>query len=376
MSYYPMTIVPGQAEVQGLLERAVAEQGYPGMIAEIRDGARQWFGAAGMADTATGRERAAHDQFRVGSITKTFTATLVLQLAAEYKLSLDDTVEQWLPGLVQGNGHDGANITIRQLLNHTSGIFAYTLDEGMLERYWTPALLEHRFDKLTPEDLVKIAVSHPADFQPGQDWGYSNTNSVLAAMIVEKAAGMSYADAIEYRIARPLKLTGTYAPGGETGFRGPHTCAYSKLMLPDADAPVHDVTELSPSYAFGVGELISTAANLNTFLGALLKGWLLPPAQQNEMFTMTPVPDGKWLDGYSYGLGISSVELPCGTTVYGHGGMITGTWSYLYGTRDGKRVSVQNVNGDWGVPPAGLFTDVLDAAFNPDNALAAEPATR
>ncbi|MFI7708455.1 serine hydrolase domain-containing protein [Nonomuraea sp. NPDC049480] len=358
-------IVPGQAEVQHLLEAAVTEQGYPGVIAEIRNGTRQWFGSAGVADTTTGLPRTPQEQFRVGSITKTFTATLILQLAAEYLLSLDDTVDKWLPGLVQGNGHDGGKTTIRQLLNHTSGIFAYTLDEGMLERYWTPKLLEHRFDQLTPEDLVKIAVSHPADFQPGQGWGYSNTNFVLAAMIIEKATGMSYADAVAYRIARPLKLTGTYAPGHEIGFRGPHARSYSKLMLPDADAPAHDVTELSPSYAFGVGELISTAADLNTFLGALLKGWLLPSAQQSEMFTMTPVPDGKWLDGYSYGLGISSVTLPCGVTVYGHGGMITGTWSYLYGTRDGKRVVTQNVNGDWGVPPAGLFLDVLDAAFRP-----------
>ncbi|WP_327588430.1 beta-lactamase family protein [Nonomuraea sp. NBC_00507] len=358
-------IVPGQAEVERLLDAAVTEQGYPGMITEIRNGTQQWFGSAGVADTATGRPRTPQEQFRVGSITKTFTATLVLQLAAEYRLSLDDTVEQWLPGLVQGNGHDGSKITIRQLLNHTSGIFAYTLDEGMLESYWTPKLMEHRFDKLTPEDLVKIAVSHPADFEPGQDWGYSNTNFVLAAMIIEKAAGMSYADAVAYRIARPLKLTGTYAPGSETGFRGPHTSSYSKLMLPEADAPAHDVTELSPSYAFGVGEIISTAADLGTFLGALLKGWLLPPAQQTEMFTMTPVPDGKWLDGYSYGLGISSVTLPCGTTVYGHGGMITGTWSYLYGTRDGKRIVTQNVNGDWGMPPMDLFIDVLDAVFRP-----------
>ncbi len=358
-------VIPGQAEVQRLLEAAVTEQGYPGVIAEIRNDSRQWFGSAGVADTTTGRPRTPGEQFRVGSITKTFTATLILQLAAEYKLSLDDTVHNWLPGLVQGNGHDGSKITIRQLLNHTSGIFAYTLDEGMLERYWSPKLLEHRFDEPTPEDLVKIAVSHPADFQPGQGWGYSNTNFVLAAMIVEKAAGMSYADAVAYRIARPLNLTGTYAPGNETGFRGPHTSSYSRLMLPDADAPVHDVTELSPSYAFGVGEIISTAADLGTFLAALLSGRLLPPVQQSEMFSMTPVPDGKWLDGYSYGLGISSVTLPCGTTVYGHGGMITGTWSYLYGTRDGKCVVTQNVNGDWGVPPMGLFIDVLDAAFRP-----------
>jgi D-alanyl-D-alanine carboxypeptidase len=362
--------VANQIELNRLAHRAVTEHGYPGMLLGVGDGTQQWFSAAGAADTATGRTANAHDQFRIGSITKTFTATLVLQLAAEGKLSLDDTVDQHLPGLIRGNGHDGRTITIRDLLGHTSGIFAYTLDPGMLERYWSPKLLDHRFDRLAPADLVKIALSHPADFPPGKDWGYSNTNFVLAAMIVEKAGGMPYAEAVERRIARPLQLTGTYAPGAETGFRGPHIRTYSRLLLPDADAPVHDVTELSPSYAFGVGELVSTAADLNVFLAALLKGWLLPAVQQEEMFTMTPVPDGKWLDGHSYGLGISAVTLPCGTTVYGHGGMITGAWSYLYGTRDGSLITVQNVNGDWGMPPLGVFADILDTAFRP----AIEPA--
>ncbi|GAA3163259.1 serine hydrolase domain-containing protein [Planomonospora alba] len=358
--------VADRAELQRLVRRAVTEDGYPGMILGVGDGAQLWSTDAGVADTATGRPRTPQDQFRVGSITKTFTATLILQLAAEHKLSLDDTVEQWLPGLVQGNGHDGRQITIRHLLSHTSGIFAYTLDASMLEEYWSPKLLEHRFDTPSPEELVKIAVSNPADFPPGEGWFYSNTNFVLAAMIVEKADGRSYAESLEHRIARPLKLTGTYAPGAETGFRGGHTRAYSRLMLPDADAPIHDLTEQSAAWAFGVGELISTVADLNVFLAALLKGWLLPAAQLEEMLTMTPVPDGKWLDGYSYGLGMSSVTLPCGVTVYGHGGMFIGSWSYLYGTRDGKLITVQSVNGDWGDPTSALFPGILDAAFRSD----------
>lgn len=358
-------LITGSAEVQRVLEGAVTEQGYPGAIAEVRDGRRQWFGSAGAADLRTGREPLPQDRFRVGSITKTFTATVVLQLAAEYTLSLDDTVDKWLPGLVSGNGHDGRGITIRQLLNHTSGIFAYTLDEGMLEKYWSTKLLEHRFDKWSPEQLVKIATAHPADFRPGTAWGYSNTNFVIAGMIIERATGQSYNDVIDQRIVHPLRLTATYAAGDETEIRGPHGRAYSKLMLADPDATAHDVTELNPSYGFGVGEIVSTAGDLNVFLSALLSGRLLPPTQQAEMFAMTPVPDGKWLDGYSYGLGLSSVQLSCGTTVYGHGGMITGAWSFMYGTRDGKHVVTQNVNGDWGVPPVGVFTDVLEAVFRP-----------
>ncbi|GHE14574.1 serine hydrolase domain-containing protein [Streptomyces alanosinicus] len=348
-----------------IMDGAVTEQGYPGMVAEVRSGGQRWFGSAGVAELGTGRERLAEEQFRVGSITKTFTATVVLQLAAEYVLSLDDAVEKWLPGLVQGNGHDGSRIIIRHLLSHSSGLFAFTLDEDMLRRYASPELLGHRFDRWTPEELVKISLTHPADFEPGKGFAYSNTNFVLAGMIIERATGMSYADVVDLRIIRPLKLAGTYAAGRETEFRGRHTHSYSRLTLPDADAPAHDVTELDATYGFATGELVSTTADLATFLGALLGGRLLPPVQLDEMLTMTPVPDGTWLDGYSYGLGLSSFELPCGTTVYGHGGMITGNWSYLYGTRDGAKVAVTNVNGDWGCPPLDLFPEVLDAAFSP-----------
>ncbi|MEU7140320.1 serine hydrolase domain-containing protein [Nocardia sp. NPDC046473] len=355
----------GTAAVQSVLKRAVTENGYPAMFAEIRDRKQTWFDSAGAADLSSDRAPQQGDHFRIGSVTKTFTATIVLQLVAEYQLGLDDTVEKWLPGLVRGNGHDGTRITIRQLLGHTSGIFGYTLDETMIELFYSPAMLEHRFDVYRPTQLIDIATSHPADFEPGTEWGYSNTNFVLAAMIIERVTGQSYADVLDQRIARPLGLTGTYAPGGETEIRGPHGRTYSKLMLPEADAPVHDVTELSATYGFGVGELISTATDLNTFLSALLSGRLLPPAQLDEMLTMTPVPDGRWLDGYGYGLGISSVTLPNGTTVYGHGGMITGAWSYLYGTRDGQRVVTQNVNGDWGMPPLDIFPELLEAAFRP-----------
>ncbi|WP_330231858.1 beta-lactamase family protein [Nocardia sp. NBC_00508] len=351
------------ATVQSILDRAVTTDHYPGAFAEIRDGRSTTFLAAGVADTTTGRRPAAQDQFRVGSITKMFTATLILQLAAEYKLSLEDTVEKWLPGLVQGNGYDGDQITIRQLLDHTSGIFGYPMDEQLLDSHWSPRLLEHRFDTFTPEELVRIALTHPAYFEPGAGWYYSNTNFVLAAMIVERATGMSYPDAIEYRIVRALKLAGTYAPGADTGFRGPHLHNYSTLMLPDTDAPRYDVSAMSPTYAFGVGEIISTADDLGRFLSELLAGRILPPAQLEEMLTMTPVPDGVWLDGYSYGLGISSVTLPNGTTVYGHGGMIYGTWSYLYGTRDGHRIVAQGVNGDWGMPCTQTFLELMNAAF-------------
>ncbi|MFD7230404.1 serine hydrolase domain-containing protein [Streptomyces sp. NPDC059881] len=353
------------APVQHVLDAAVTGHGFPGMVAEVRRDGRSWFGAAGTAEYGTGRERLAEEQIRVGSITKTFTSTVILQLAAEYVLGLDDTVETWLPGLIRGNGHDGDKITIRHLLSHRSGLFAYVLDADMLRRYSGPELLAHRFDRWTPQELVKISLSHPAEFEPGTDFSYSNTNFVLAGLIIEKATGMSYSDALDLRILRPLRLESTYPADKDTEFRGPHAHSYSKLTLPEADAPTHDVTELDATYGFATGELISTTGDLSTFLGALLGGRLLPPAQLEEMLTMTRVPDGKWLDGHSYGLGLSSVELTNGTRVYGHGGMITGNWSYLYGTRDGRQTAAMHVNGDWGCPPVDLFIETLNAAIEP-----------
>jgi D-alanyl-D-alanine carboxypeptidase len=147
----------GHAEVQRILDQAVAQSGAPGMVTEIRDGRERWFGSAGVSDTKTGQKRRPLERFRIGSATKAFTATVVLQLAAEGKLGLDDTVEEWLPGLVTGNGYDGRKITIRQLLNHTSGIFNYGNDP---RPGWTPC----RHGEFCPRRITPT--SPPADHRP------------------------------------------------------------------------------------------------------------------------------------------------------------------------------------------------------------------
>ncbi|WP_433417815.1 serine hydrolase domain-containing protein [Microtetraspora malaysiensis] len=353
-------VAPGQVEVRQVLDRAVTEGGIPGILTEIRDGHGRWFGSAGVADTATGRKRMPQHRFRIGSTTKTFVATVALQLVAEGRLSLDDTVDEWLPGLVHGNGHDGGKITIRQLLNNTSGIFNYLQDQEAVNRYPTP----------TPRQLVRIAMSRPPSFEPGTSWEYSQTNYVLAGMVIERVTGSTLAGEVSRRIARPLGLAGTYLPrGGDPKIRGPHSRHYSKLNLPDPNATIYDVTELNPSPFWAAGGMISTAGDLGRFFGALLGGRLLPPAQQKEMFTMVPTKD--WIPDTTYGLGVSSVTLSCGATVWGMGGAIFGSWTYTYGTRDGKHMIAANVNGDWAKgdwkDPIGVFTDVLRAEFCPDD---------
>lgn len=140
-----------------------------------------------MADQATGDPVRPGDSFRVASTTKTFVSTVVLQLVGEGRLSLDDTVEHRLPGVVSGNGNDGGGITVRQLLQHTSGLYDYTADLPVLTT--RDGYLDGRRTTWSPEQLVAVATKHAPNFEPGDGWSYSNTNYTLAGMIIEKITG-------------------------------------------------------------------------------------------------------------------------------------------------------------------------------------------
>ncbi|MFC4121759.1 serine hydrolase domain-containing protein [Nonomuraea zeae] len=309
----------GHVRLQRALEQAVAGGG-PGIVAELRDGrATPWFGTAGVADLATGQRRRPGEHFRIGSFTKAFVGTVVLQLAAEARLTLDDTVARWLPGVVEEHlGADGTKITIRQLLNHTSGLpDAYPGQE-------TPR----------PEE-------------PGKRFIYSKVNYNLAGMIVEHATGSTLAGEIERRIARPLHLTGTYLPGEGETLRDPHARHYSRQDQNGQETDVHDVTEIDLSWAWAAGGMVSTTSDLHRFLDALLRGRLLPPAQQEEMFTTVSTEGSGWVPDTRYGLGVYAQKLPCGVTLWGGGGFIQGSTTYAMGERTGAHTLVSNLNGDW-----------------------------
>ncbi|WP_437034700.1 serine hydrolase domain-containing protein [Streptomyces sp. enrichment culture] len=335
------------------MEAAVAA-GVPGVTATARDGRGTWSATAGVGDLRTQRERSPRDRYRVGSITKTFVATVLLQLEAEGRLSLDDTVDTWLPGLITGNGHDGTRITLRQLLNHTSGVFSYTEDEDFGRTYFLrDGFLEHRYDTLTPERLVRIALAHEPYFEPGTSWNYSNTNYVLAGMVIEKATGRPYGQEVRRRIIDPLRLTATSVPGTRVLVPGPSSRAYSKLAR-TATGPTYDVTRLNPSLAHSAGEMISDSKDLDRFYRALLTGRLLPAEQLEEMTTTVPTDAT-----HAYGLGLASTTLSCGVTVWGHGGGIHGSLSEAAVTKDGRRGLAFNFNGDW----SGDTEAVVDAEF-------------
>ncbi|MEU2059347.1 serine hydrolase domain-containing protein [Streptomyces sp. NPDC013455] len=333
----------GHPATRKAIEAAV-EAGVPGVTATARDARGTWSATAGVGDTRTGAPRSAADRYRVGSITKTFVATVLLQLAAEGRLSLDDTVDRWLPGVVRGHGHDGRRITVRRLLNHTSGVYSYTEDEEFARTYFTKdGFFEHRYDTRTPRELVAIAMRHRPDFAPGASWNYSNTNYVLAGMVIEKVTGRSYATEIRHRVIEPLHLTATSLPGTEVTVPRPSSRAYSTLAEKTAGT-VHDVTYLNPSIASAAGEMISDSADLDRFYGALLRGDLLPPKQLKEMKTTV---SNDQVPNVGYGLGLIETTLSCGVHVWGHEGGIHGSASTAVTTADGRHSLALNFNGDW-----------------------------
>lgn len=325
----------GHAELQRVLGQVVADGGVPGVLAELRDGhPKPWFGTAGVADLKTGHQRQPGEHFRIGSFTKAFTATVVLQLAAAGELTLDDTVAKWLPGVVEEHlGADGTKITIRRLLNHTSGL---------------------------PDAVPGQATPHPEE--PGKRFIYSKVNYTLAGMIVERATGSTLAEEIGSRIARPLHLTGTYLPGTDNTMRAPHARHYSKSDQTGRPTEIHDVTDADLSWAGAAGGMVSTTSDLHRFLRALLRGRLLPPALQEEMFTTVSTEGADWVPNTRYGLGVYAQKLSCGVTLWGGGGYIQGSVTYAMGDRQGTHTLVSNMNGDWN-DYLETFTRLFEARF-------------
>ncbi|MFH7596859.1 serine hydrolase domain-containing protein [Streptomyces racemochromogenes] len=348
----------GHQATQRAIEAAVAA-GVPGVAAEARDDSGVWKSAAGVADRTTGAARTKNDRFRVGGITNTFVATVLLQMEAEGRIGLDDPVDRHLPGLVAGNGNDGRAITVRQLLNHTSGLFDFLADPEYAGTYLTgDGFLRHRYDTLTPEQRVKVALSHEPPFRPGVRHWYSNTNDVLAAMVLERVAGRPYEDEVRRRIIEPLELRATSLPGTGTRLPQPSGRAYSRLF---ADRPerIDDVTETNGSQSWGNGDIISSTADLNRFYGALMRGKLLPPRQLAEMKTTVDNPD--W-PGASYGLGIERLTLGCGTVLWYHDGGAVGWISLAAFTEDARHQLTFNYNANWG---AETILPLVNAEYCP-----------
>ncbi|MEU5339593.1 serine hydrolase domain-containing protein [Streptomyces sp. NPDC020766] len=321
---------------------AILKTGTVGVLAQSTGPRGSRYANAGLADKATGAAARSGDRFRIASASKTFVATVILQLVGEGRLSLDDSVEHWLPGVVSGNGNDGSKITVRQLLQHTSGLFNYTADFAPLTS--VAAYEAGRYTTWTPEQLVGIAMRHAPEFEPGAKWSYSNTNYILAGMIIEKVTGHSWEQQVTKRIIRPLGLHNTSAPTTDSRIAGRHMHGYSDF---GKTGPTIDATAFNPSAAGAAGAMIGTTADLTRFYKALLGGKLLRPAQLAAMKKTVRAEevDPVW-PGARYGLGLMQIPLTCGGSYYSHAGDLPGSTTRNGISPDGRRVVVLHATGD------------------------------
>ncbi|MER7760799.1 serine hydrolase domain-containing protein [Streptomyces sp. NPDC097619] len=347
--------------------RGFIEAGVTGVQLRVDDRRGEWTGSAGLAELGGTAAPPVDGLIRIGSTTKTFTAVLVLQLVAEGRIGLDDPVADHLSSF----GLD-RRITVRMLLGHTSGIFNFTgeyYEDGTIVpgivwqgREW----VEGRFTARPPEELVRLALSKAPRFEPGADWSYSNTNYVLARLLVEEVTGRPSGEELRRRIVDPLGLTGTFQPGDParpgtlSDLPGPHAHAYYRYEEGGVTETV-DVTRQDPSWISGGGDLVSTTRDLHLFVSALVGGRLLPAPLLAAMYEAHPKA--------GYGLGIMVQRTEDGATVLTHNGGAAGHAALMYSTPDGATTLTAGLNyvDDAGLSLAGPFAraarELLETVF-------------
>ncbi|WP_221352125.1 serine hydrolase domain-containing protein [Streptomyces beigongshangae] len=320
---------------------------------------------SGVGNLRTGTPVPRDGYLRIGSTTKTYVATVLLQLAGEGRLSLDDTVEQWLPEVVRGHGNDGRRITLRHLLQHTSGLPEYVQD--VVPDLSAAGYHEHRGTTYTSEQRVAFAMTHPPSFAPGAGWEYSNTNYILAGLVIEAVTGRSWDREVHARILRPLGLTRTVTPGDDPSLPRPHARNYQQF---EPAGPMTDTTlAYLPFDGDADGSVLATAADTNAFFRALLGGRLLAPAQLAELRRTIALPDRPGeVPGSRDGLGIFRTPLSCGGGYWGHSGSSFGALAFPAVTDDGRTaitVSAHSRPGDEETAVRQLrgITDLIDHAL-------------
>lgn len=335
-------------EIQRLADRAVAA-GIPGIsVAMIRDGEATTI-TSGVSDRETGSPVSTGHRFRMGSVAKSFTAAMILQLVDEGQLKLDDTLEMWLPGLLPAS----AQVTIEQLLRQESGIFDFANDE----RHMAPYIAGHMDFQWQPAELAALSAAHPPTFEPGTQWAYSNTNFMLLGMIIEKIDLESLELAVQRRVGEPLRLSATTME-----IDSDMTAPFMRGYLVGQGEPM-DVTRISGSAVFGNGNLVSTPLDVARFFQALVAGDVVPKELLPQMLALDPgVPSE-----YAMGLFRFDDFFSCGTFI-GHDGQTPGYDNIGYSALDGRRQVAVSVSSSTMDDKAGdaaahqAFADVVEAA--------------
>jgi D-alanyl-D-alanine carboxypeptidase len=291
----------------------VVAAGVPGVSVETRDERGTQTIVAGVGDLRTHEPPRPFGQFRIGSVTKSFTASLVLSLVADGRIHLDTPINRYLPGVLPYS----EPITVRQLLQHRSGLFDY----GSVLWANPQLVARSRYRNYAVADLVRIATQKPLQFIPGSEFGYSNSDYVMLGMLVEKVTGDSYAHELSRRVLVPAGLRHTYIAGHDPRLPRPSARGYEAVRSPTR---LTDLTTYNMSVAWASGDIVSDTHDVNLFYSALLDGRLVPPTLLRQMRQTEPA-----FPGFEYGLGLGHTEI-CGRQIWGHVGGVPGYGTYSF----------------------------------------------
>ncbi|WP_033818998.1 serine hydrolase [Kitasatospora sp. MBT63] len=339
-------------ELTARLDRAVEDTrrqaGIPGAVVGLWFPERgSYVRASGVADTATGTPMTTGVFSRIGSETKTFTVTALLQLVDEHRIGLDDPICAYVDGVP-----DGERITLRQLSGMRSGLFPFTSDPDFIQ-----ALENDPARSFTPQETLAYGFKHANTFAPGETFQYCNSNLVLLGLVIEKVSGLRLADFIDRRVLRPARLRHTLLPSG-TEFPQPHAHGYTDQTPSGA---VADSTGWNPSWAWAAGAMISNLHDLRRWAETVATGTLLSPRTQAERLTMLPTG----FPGTCYGLGIFET----GGWI-GHNGSIPGYESvtvYLPAQRATMVLLLNTDISSGGQEPSSPLARALTEIVTPDN---------
>lgn len=339
-------------EVNARLDKAIADvrkqAGIPGVVVGLwMPGKGSYVRATGVADTATRAPMAADSYIRIGSETKTFTVTALLELVDAHRIKLDDPISDYVPGV-----RNGQRITLRQLAEMRSGLFPYTADAGFVHD-----LLSDPQRYFTPRQLLAYGMKHKNTFEPGAQFQYSNSNLILLGLVIEKVSGQRVGDFIRNRVLRPSHLRHTLFPTGPR-FPEPHSHGYTDQTL---SGKIEDATDWNPSWAWSAGAMISDLHDLRRWAKIVATGELLSPRTQAQR--LKTLPTG--IPGLSYGLGIFET----GGWI-GHNGSLPGYETATVYLPSQKATLVVMINTDvqsGGQEPSTLLARAVTQVVTPDN---------
>ncbi|MGY1500512.1 serine hydrolase domain-containing protein [Streptomyces sp. QTS52] len=339
-------------EMTARLDKAIADvreqADIPGVVVGLwMPGRGSYVRATGVADTVTRRPMTTDGYVRIGSETKTFTVTALLELVDDHRIRLDDPISRYVNGVP--NGH---RITLRQLAEMRSGLFPYTSDPD-----FDHDLLSDPTRSFTPREVLAYGYKHKNTFAPGKKFEYSNSNLVLLGLVIEKVSGQRLTDFIDGRVLRPARLHHTLLPQGAE-FPEPHPRGYTNQTLSGA---VADATDWNPSWAWAAGAMISDLHDLHRWAKIVATGTLLSPQTQAQR--LKTLPTG--LPGLSYGLGIFNAN-----GWIGHNGSIPGYETVTVYLPSKKATLVIMINTDitsGGQEPSTLLARAITGVVTPGN---------